>query len=195
MNTRIQHALDGDLAPNDLTREEAQQLLEATALFSGVISAIPTAPIPDLSEAVLLRAHNTPQQNWFWRKRMVSVRPVYALAAAALIAFVILLPTSRKEEATGLAQQVLIQFELKAPTARHVSLAGDFTEWQPTHVLKRASDGVWTIVVPLNPGVHDYAFVVDGTQWTPDPTAPAIADGFGGMNSRVAVLAPETRSM
>jgi len=47
------------------------------------------------------------------------------------------------------------------------------------------------VVVPLSPGVHDYSFIVDGNRWTPDPTAPARADGFGGMNSRIAVLASD----
>ena len=32
---------------------------------------------------------------------------------------------------------------------------------------------------------------VDGERWTLDPLAPTVADGFGGENSRVAVLAPE----
>lgn len=195
MDTKIQQVLDGELARNELTREEAQALRESEALFSGIISSIPTAPIPDLSQAVILRARQTPKQNWFWRKRTVSIRPVYALAAAAVIAFLTIFPISQKATPAAAAAQVLIEFNLNAPTARHVSLAGDFTEWKPTHALKRSRDGVWTIVVPLNPGVHDYAFVVDGTRWTPDPTAPAIADGFGGVNSRVAVLPPETRSM
>ena len=52
--------------------------------------------------------------------------------------------------------------------------------------------GVWTITVPLTQGVHDYAFVVDGRQWIPDPYAPRVDDGFGGTNSRLTLLLPET---
>ena len=55
-----------------------------------------------------------------------------------------------------------------------------------------APDGVdRTITVPLTQGVHDYAFVVDGQQWVPDPYAPQINDGFGGTNSRLALLPPD----
>jgi len=50
---------------------------------------------------------------------------------------------------------------------------------------------VWTVVVPLEPGIHDYAFVVNGGQWVPDPNAPAFEDGFGGLNSRIAVITPD----
>jgi hypothetical protein len=39
--------------------------------------------------------------------------------------------------------------------------------------------------------VHDYAFIVDGERWIADPMAPAVADGFGGLNSRIAVLPPD----
>jgi hypothetical protein len=59
--------------------------------------------------------------------------------------------------------------------------------------MKRTAPGVWTIVVPLAPGVHDYSFIVDGEKWVPDPSAPAMADGFGGVNSRIAVIAPDSR--
>jgi len=46
-------------------------------------------------------------------------------------------------------------------------------------------------VVPLEAGVHDYAFVVDGEVWTPDPLATSVDDGFGGENSRLSLLPPE----
>jgi 1,4-alpha-glucan branching enzyme len=123
-------------------------------------------------------------------------RPAYALAAAALLVAVLVGTrffggNSSTLVATG--QQVLVQFRLEAPDADQVNLAGDFTEWKPAHSLRKSSGGVWTVVVPLDPGVHDYAFVVDGQRWIPDPLAPAVADGFGGMNSRLAVLTPDTR--
>jgi len=89
--------------------------------------------------------------------------------------------------------QVLVQFRLDAPQASEVALAGEFTEWQPIYPLKRSEPGIWTVVVPLEPGIHDYAFIVDGERWLPDPMAPAVEDGFGGLNSRIAVLTPDRR--
>ena len=97
----------------------------------------------------------------------------------------------RPDVVAGTSQQVFTQFVLDAPNASRVAVAGDFSGWKPVHVMTRSEAGVWTVVVPLDPGVHDYAFVVDGERWVRDPAAPAVKDGFGGVNSRVAVLSPD----
>jgi 1,4-alpha-glucan branching enzyme len=84
-----------------------------------------------------------------------------------------------------------VQFRFEAPDASQVQLAGSFTEWQAHHDMHQSAPGIWTITVPLSPGVHDYAFIVDGDRWTPDPYAPTVNDGFGGTNSRLALVLPE----
>jgi hypothetical protein len=84
----------------------------------------------------------------------------------------------------------LVQFLLVAPGARHVTLVGDFNDWDvgATPLVSAASGRVWTIEVPLTPGRHRYAFVVDGTRWLADPTAPrALGDDFGTPSSVVTV--------
>ncbi|TVP46432.1 MAG: hypothetical protein EA350_07055 [Gemmatimonadales bacterium] len=137
-----------------------------------------------------------------WRPRTVIVRPIWGLLAAAALAMAVLVPalrsgpsqaplaTSRATDAApgGEAPTVFVQFRLHAPEASEVRLAGSFTEWEPLHALHRAEGGVWTVMVALEPGIHDYAFVVDGAEWMADPTAPRIDDGFGGENSRLALL-------
>jgi 1,4-alpha-glucan branching enzyme len=95
----------------------------------------------------------------------------------------------------GAPSLVLVHFQFEAPAATEVRLAGDFSSWQPTHTMSRSEAGVWSVVVPLSPGIHEYAFVVDGTRWQVDPGAPAVADGFGGHNSRVAVLTPDVGAL
>jgi 1,4-alpha-glucan branching enzyme len=89
---------------------------------------------------------------------------------------------------------VRVRFRLDAPSASSVSLVGGFTGWQPTVRLRQEAPGVWSAVVPLEPGVHDYAFVIDGSEWVLDPLAQRVNDGFGGQNSRVAVLVRGGRS-
>jgi 1,4-alpha-glucan branching enzyme len=66
---------------------------------------------------------------------------------------------------------------------------GDFNDWDPTATPMRASaNGVWSVVFPLAPGRHEYAFVVDGKQWAIDPAAPSpSADDFGSPNSVITV--------
>jgi 1,4-alpha-glucan branching enzyme len=60
-------------------------------------------------------------------------------------------------------------FSFFAPTAENVELVGDFTGWQQNPItLKKQKDGTWKATVPLEPGLHEYRFVVDG-QWCDDP--------------------------
>ena len=87
-------------------------------------------------------------------------------------------------------QRLYVQFRLEAPEASTVRLAGSFNGWKPTYELREAAPGVWTALVPLDPGVYDYTFVVDGKQWVPDPYAPQVDDSFGGTNSRLFLPAP-----
>jgi len=134
---------------------------------------------------------------FLWGPRQVTIRPVFALAAVGAMFVLVLLPYS-SEELAGPAQvaerpagaQMFVQFRLEAAASR-VQLAGSFSNWEPRYELRQSVPGVWTITVPLVQGVHDYAFVIDGNQWVPDPYAPQIGDGFGGTNSRLALLSPD----
>jgi len=87
----------------------------------------------------------------------------------------------------------IVNFVVLAPNASKVSLVGDFNEWKEgEHLMTRAPNGdAWSIAIPLTPGRHVYAFVINGengTQWVADPTAPlAPGDAFGVPNSVVLV--------
>lgn len=74
-------------------------------------------------------------------------------------------------------------FEMVEPTAGSVLLVGDFTGWQDRPIeLKRQKDGVWRATVALDPGPHEYRFVVDG-QWRDDTRCASHAPNpFGGEN-------------
>lgn len=85
---------------------------------------------------------------------------------------------------------VYVRFELDAEGASSVRLAGNFTGWEPEYDLAEIRPGEWSALVPLAPGVHDYAFVVDGERWMADPDAIQVDDGFGGVNSRIALVSP-----
>lgn len=87
--------------------------------------------------------------------------------------------------------QLYVRFELNASEASSVRLAGSFTGWEPEYELAETRPGHWSALVPLRPGVHDYAFVVDDERWVADPDAIHVDDGFGGVNSRIALLAPQ----
>lgn len=200
MDARIQKALDGELSRGALSREEALRLDRAERQLDQIVASVPEEPVPDLTAAVMARLEGGTERHKSLIEKILTPRPVilmwrpaYALGMVAALAAVVFATTRSITELppSTSATQVLVQFRLDAPAARHVVLAGDFTDWKPTYALRRSEPGVWTVVVPLNPGVHDYAFVVDGHRWVADPMAPAVADGFGGMNSRLAVLAPD----
>lgn len=69
-------------------------------------------------------------------------------------------------------------FMIAAPSAGQVSLVGDFNQWDGRAApmeLDRTS-GRWRIELPLPPGAHSYAYIVDGREWVVDPQAPIAAD-------------------
>lgn len=144
---------------------------------------------------------------WLAEPRAIRVSPVGGLAAAAGLAGLILLSGQALETPdrtgfvvgsvqapapppTGSADRATVQFVLAAPGATGVTLVGDFNDWDPSAMpLRPTADGaVWSVTVPLTPGRHEYAFVVDGTEWVPDPAAPpAPGADFGEPNSVVTV--------
>ena len=170
-----------------------------------------TRPAPDLRAVVMSQIESlepaaSPRRasvlkrltTLLWAPREISIRPAFVLVGVGtlvillLVAYVGEAPSVSTPVAGGPADAtVFVQFRLDASASR-VQLAGSFTNWEPRYELRQSASGIWTITVPLTQGVHDYAFVVDGQQWVPDPYAPQIDDGFGGTNSRLALLSPDT---
>jgi hypothetical protein len=206
MNDPIHQHLDGDravLSPDERAAADAfARTLDAAAAHLRAV------PAPDLAARVMAalpaQAPAVPAwrkaAGWLWNPRPVRLtfRPAYAFAGAAFAAVAaIVVPTlDRGDPAAPLAVAtpktaapiVYVQFRLESAQARQVALAGTFTGWQPTLQLQQKEPGVWTALVPLQPGVHDYVFVVDGERWVPDPNAPQqVDDSFGGTNSRISL--------
>lgn len=86
-----------------------------------------------------------------------------------------------------------VRFVFVAPYATRVSLVGDFNGWNAsTMPMRRSADGhAWLLEVPLPPGRHVYAFVVDGDV-TADPAAPRAGDDFGVPSSVILVTGQRT---
>jgi hypothetical protein len=141
---------------------------------------------------------------WWFTKRPFALRPVWALAAlaAALVAGAglgsRLLPApgtgrdapAAPETRAAAAEGGPVTFVLRAPGATRVSVVGDFNHWdaEATPMAHGGSGDLWVLSLRLPRGVHHYAFVLDGTEWRPDPAAPLAADdAFGGHNSVIVV--------
>lgn len=131
---------------------------------------------------------------WWMRPREVRIRPAAAALLAAAAAAILLLwpgrPPSDLATPAGDDGQVATRFVLVAPEASSVRLTGDFVSWNrdgiPLQDLR--GTGVWTADVKLPPGIYQYTFVIDGTDFVPDPRAVSqVDDGFGQVNSVVIV--------
>ncbi len=149
---------------------------------------------------------------WAWlAEPRVTLSPLGALAAAVLLVAVAVGVTRRggdgvpadarsaiaaPESATHVLpvsatqQRHDVQFVLVADSASDVRIVGDFNDWDASATPMRRSraGGVWSVVVPLEPGRHVYAFVVDGKQWVADAAAPRAPESeFGTPNSIIMV--------
>jgi Carbohydrate-binding module 48 (Isoamylase N-terminal domain) len=155
---------------------------------------------------IMARIRRTPRarllslRSWWLRPRAIQVSPLGLLAAGTLAVLVLvagyLHPTnlSRVTTLMGPAARIepgqMVQFALAAPGASQVMLVGDFNGWdvRATPLQPVGAAGVWAVEVPLTQGRHEYAFVVDGREWRPDPTAPrAPANEYGPPNSVLTV--------
>ncbi|KAK9804840.1 hypothetical protein WJX72_008237 [[Myrmecia] bisecta] len=76
-----------------------------------------------------------------------------------------------------------------------VHLCGSFTRWVETVPMLplEGSPGVFSVVVHLPPGYHQYKFIVDG-EWRHDETQPFMPDPLGNVNNWLFVRRPETQT-
>lgn len=148
-------------------------------------------------------------RRWLTRRHMVAVSPLQLIAASIVIVAAIGVarlspsrapapaPNASPAPAVSLAEsghaarrdERPVQFVFVAKDARIVTIAGDFNDWNASATpLRRAgTDGVWSIVLPLQPGRHLYSFVVDGRRWVPDAEAPRAPEDEFGESSVVLV--------
>jgi len=204
----VQRYLDGERVAgmNQEDIEQADRFAKAIHEYGSSVDT-PDARV-DMVVMEAVRARDLARQKgsflqWLVRPSQLQVRPaLLAAASIALIALgaatVFLLPGGGGGGGGGgagpaggdLAPTVLVRFELRAPEATSVTLAGSFNEWSADRVeLKQnTATGVWSGTIPLQPGRHEYSFVIDGEAWLPDPMAHAqVDDGFGQVNSVIVV--------
>ena len=76
--------------------------------------------------------------------------------------------TAQKKPSRAEAKAETI-FRLEAPQATQVFIVGCFNEWDPiANSLERDDEGMWRCSLAIEPGEHEYRFVVDGV-WCDDP--------------------------
>lgn len=155
-------------------------------LYAGVMREISESPPSPVARAL----------TWLLRPRLVPISPAVAGLAVAVLAALILMRPSRVSDGmpttdvTASAERVVTRFVLVAPGASSVHVTGDFNSWSREGIALEdlRGSGIWTGDIALPPGVHQYTFLVDGTQWVPDPSAVMqVDDGYGQTNSILVV--------
>jgi negative regulator of sigma E activity len=210
LDRRIQAYLDGELRQEDLPNTLRRQAEDWDRLLSAVSRTAPDHAPEGLDRRVLaaIEAEHTRSESaargrpvrdsgvleWALRPRSIRVSPIAAAGLAAALLLAVLRPwgnPSPDVPDAPVTGTVYVQFVVEAESAESVHLAGDFSDWQPSIELTDPDgDGVWSGRVPLEPGVHEYMFVIDGSRWMTDPNAAGSRDdGFGRRNSLLAVSA------
>jgi Glycogen recognition site of AMP-activated protein kinase len=165
-----------DEAPDPFVEAIAEELRAAVSLRSSVGERVMT----------IVRADARRRRRWEIAGRML------AAAVVVIAAVVGGIMVRARLYAPDTSVGTLVRFVLPASTAaaaRQVVVVGDFNHWD-THAtpLRRTAKGIWQATVRLTPGAHVYSFVVDGSRWVPDPSAPvAPGSDFGSPNSLVTV--------
>lgn len=151
-------------------------------------------------DARVMRAVAEAAQPWWRRRRAFALSPIGGLALAAGLGALMVLGGLGVARVAGPAAPLLasadtvhlVRFVFSAPEAASVTLAGDFNGWSRTATPLEDLNGTgqWSVTVPLTPGVHEYAFVVDGERWMADPSALLRRDEFGQESSLLALGSP-----
>ena len=96
-------------------------------------------------------------------------------------------PAAISAEPVAIDALTPVRLVYHADQAATVGVAGSWNDWKPEPMIT-TRDGLFFTVIALPAGRHEYMFVVDGTQWAPDPTALLTQDdGFGQLNAVLQV--------
>jgi 1,4-alpha-glucan branching enzyme len=78
-------------------------------------------------------------------------------------------PAKTQKKPTRPPAKTETTFRLEAPQAAQVFIVGCFNEWSPAaNPLERDEEGTWSCTLAIEPGEHEYRFIVDGV-WCDDP--------------------------
>jgi hypothetical protein len=159
----------------------------------------------------LYPVRSSPNGSWWRNEWVIRLSPRTGVAIAAGIGAIIALSgiavgsriSARSQEVSHTAQATavrdtvqLVRFVFVDSGAASVQLVGDFNEWtKGATVLKQSpAPGVWVVSVPLTPGRHEYAFIVNGSRWVADPLALKSTDDFGTESSVIRVGATKSET-
>lgn len=86
-------------------------------------------------------------------------------------------------------------FRVFCPQAEQVEIVGTFTGWHDRPVsMRRDKDGWWMATLDLEPGDHEFQYLIDRREWRPDYAAGGLRlNEFGTWVSQLTVHRPAVR--
>ncbi len=148
-----------------------------------------------------LYAENRKRRVWGLTNIAASIahRPAWAAGLAAgivaIATFGVLKTRPATEGVVSVGGPEPVKFVYVSPTARTVTVVGDFNNWGlgDTGLVATNNQGVWSVTASVPAGVHRYALVVNGKQWMADPTAPRSSGDDFGMPISALVVEDSTK--
>jgi len=137
----------------------------------------------------------------FWRFALAAAAIVLMFGGAIVVSIARSNTTASANRAAGNGTVVQVlnpgaADALPVPTqfvfdghARHVTLVGDFNNWDEhaTPLEREPGSSLWSVTVPIQRGRHIYAFLVDSV-WTMDKRAPVASDPDFGVTGSVVLV-------
>jgi hypothetical protein len=114
-------------------------------------------------------------------------------------------PQTRRDAVSGLTMSVLtlpvrpvnyspvntpagLKFSFKGPPGETVTVAGNFNSWDPfMYELKESPAGIYSIAIPLPPGVYQYIFFHRGQRYTDPYNARRVYSRDGTPASEIVI--------
>jgi hypothetical protein len=172
-------------------------------MFDALVARLRVMPVSDprARAAILVRVRGRRQSPWRaaavgawqqWAPQLAIAAGIVALIGVGYGARVVVepagdtiamsetptVPVVQVSNDVASTRPVPTTFILKASGANRVALVGDFNGWERSAIAlsDSANTGVWEVTVPLTPGRHTYAFLVNDSVWTVDPRMPQERD-------------------
>jgi len=117
-------------------------------------------------------------------KKVVTPKVVAPKAPKVVAPKVVIQPKAKVEGAVK-AKSQRVNFSVRAKEGSKVFLAGSFNDWDPTakQMVDKKGEGLFVVTVNLEPGAHQYKFVIDGI-WCADPECTDwVHNDHGTLNS------------
>ncbi len=174
-------ALERQTAACAACRERAAFLEWAVDELSREQRAVPAGLPDEVMQRIRALEPSRPRRRPSRQALVLRWLPAAAVLAVGIGAVV--LYQGRGRPTRDGSPRIPVELQLAGTEARSVAVAGDFNGWDAV-TMKKGEDGVFRVHLALPPGRYQYAFLVDGQKWVPDPRSATIVDsGYGGADS------------